>query len=171
MNKNVRYFNGNAVLAPDFETQKNNENEYEKLKKEKIEAKENIRRNSAKRKLSMINKITICFIMGIFLVHRYSVILNMQKSVNSMRNQISELSKENQNINVELAKYSSMSYVEYNAVNKLQMSKYNKNDAIYVDFSKKIINKPVQVKSSIDSKGSIITEISKFLSAWGLKIG
>ena len=46
MNKNMRYFNGNAVLVPDFEPQK--DEEYEKLKKERIAAKEKIKANNIK---------------------------------------------------------------------------------------------------------------------------
>lgn len=173
MNKDIRYFNGNAALMPDAETQKNNE--YEKLKREKIEVKENIKRNSAKRKLSMLKRIMICFAMGIFLIYRYSVILGMQKNLNIMRNQASELNKENQNLSVELVKYSSMSYIEDNAVNKLHMKRYSRNNAISIDFSQKVINEPVQVKSNTDSKENaiiiIINGVKKFLSSWGLKIG
>lgn len=169
MNKNMRYFNGNTVLIPDFEPQKNEE--YEKLRKERIAAKENIKAKNIKRKLNMIRNIVLCFAMGIFLVYRYSVIFSMQNSLNSMRNQISDLTKENQNLSVELAKYSSAAYIEDNAVNKLHMQKYNKSNAVYIDFSQKVIKEPVQVKSSENIKNGIIGKIQKILLSWGLKIG
>jgi len=124
--------NGNTVLAPNY------------MPYRESEQKRQVRKNSSNKKnihkkIIVIRNIMIAFIVGITLVGRYCIIYNLQSELNTTKQNISALNKENENLKVDLVKYNNIQYIEDVAVNKLGMVTPDRNDAIYADVSKKTI--------------------------------
>ncbi len=123
---------GNTVLAPNYVPYRESERERQ------------VKRNKAKnknfnKKVVVMRNIMIAFIVGITLVGRYCIIYNLQSELNTTKQNIVALNKENENLKVELVKYNNIQYIEEAAINKLGMVTPDRNDAIYADISKETI--------------------------------
>jgi cell division protein FtsL len=123
---------GNTVLAPNYVPYRESERERQ------------VKRNKAKnknfnKKVVVMRNIMIAFIVGITLVGRYCIIYNLQSELNTTKQNIVALNKENENLKVELVKYNNIQYIEDAAINKLGMVTPDRNDAIYADISKETI--------------------------------
>jgi len=143
---------GNTVLAPSRVPYVNRENE----KKKKIKK---INRKT-KSKALFIRNIFLAFIIGLTLIGRYSAIYNMQQQLNSVKSNINEMNKENDNLKVELVKYNNLHYIEDVATNKLHMISPNRNDAIYANISKETIISS-NTGANSDSGTSFISKMVK----------
>lgn len=157
MNKNIRYFNGNTVLKPQYNPQQ--DKEYEKLRKQKNEALKKIKNRNVDKKMYVIKSVAVCFIMGIAILWRFSTIYSMQSNLNSMRAEISTLNNENGNLKAQLLNNSSLEYIEGNAVNRLHMVSPSKTSVVYVNLSNQLLKQTD--KNNID-EGSKINFLSKF---------
>ncbi|WP_315114425.1 septum formation initiator family protein [uncultured Clostridium sp.] len=131
------YINGSTVLAP---------NSYPKVKKDTkekvtIDRKALIeeRNKRTKSKLKVIRNISLVFIVGVTIVGRYGQIYNMQRQLNTLNTKISDINKDNENLRIELVKYSNLSLIEEIATTKLKMIKPTKADIMYVDMTKDAI--------------------------------
>lgn len=133
MNKN-NLVNGNTVLAPQY--QPDWDDEYKKLKEAKTRNLLNKRDKNIRKKASVLLNIACLFIFGILLVWRYSMIYGMQQNLNKTKNNVIEVSRDNESLKVELVKFSSMAYIEDYAVNKLKMVKPEKGTAVNIDLNK-----------------------------------
>lgn len=123
---------GNTALAPNYVPYRESERERQ------------VKRNKAKnknfnKKVVVMRNIMIAFIVGITLVGRYCIIYNLQSELNTTKQNIVALNKENENLKVELVKYNNIQYIEEAAINKLGMVTPDRNDAIYADISKETI--------------------------------
>lgn len=143
---------GNTVLAPSRVPYVNRENE----KKQKIKK---INRKT-KSKALFIRNVFLAFIIGLTLIGRYSAIYNMQQQLNSVKSNINEMNKENDNLKVELVKYNNLHYIEDVATNKLHMISPNRNDAIYANISKETIIS-TSTGANSDSGTSFISKMVK----------
>lgn len=126
------YVDGNTVIAPEVHIE---EKSYKK-KERKVFRKKNP--NNSRKKLSIMRKILMVFIFGTIIIGRYSKIYNMQKQLNNINNSIVKLSKENENLKVELVKMNNIKSIEDTAIGKLKMSTPTKENMIYCDMSKEI---------------------------------
>lgn len=124
--------NGNTVLAPNHVPYR--ESEQKRQVRKNKSSKKNINK-----KIVIMRNIMIAFIVGITLIGRYCIIYNLQSELNTTRQNIVALNKENENLKVELVKYNNIQYIEDVAVNKLGMVTPDRNDAIYADISKETI--------------------------------
>lgn len=134
------YINGSTVLAP------NSYPEVKKGAKEKITTKEKTtndrkalieeKNKRLKNKLKIIRNISLVFIVGVTIVGRYGKIYSMQRELNGLNKQISDINKDNESLKVELLKYNNLSLIEEIATTKLKMVKPTKADIIYVDMTK-----------------------------------
>jgi cell division protein FtsL len=130
---NEKYvINGNTVLAPNYMPYRESE------QKGQVRKNRSNKKNINK-KIIVMRNIMIAFIVGITLVGRYCIIYNLQSELNTTKQNISALSKENENLKVELVKYNNIQYIEDVAVKKLGMVTPDRNDAIYADVSKETI--------------------------------
>ncbi len=123
---------GNTVLAPNYEP-------YRESEQKRQVRKNRSSKNNINKKIIVIRNIMIAFIVGITLVGRYCIIYNLQSELNTTKQNIAALNKENENLKVDLVKYNNIQYIEDVAVNKLGMVTPDRNDAIYADVSKKTI--------------------------------
>lgn len=142
---------GNTVLAP--RQVPNKHRDYEK--KNKNRKKRNIK---IKNKLIVMRNIILVFLIGMILVGRYCAIYNMQKQLNTINSNISELNKSNDNLKVELVKYNNLHYIEEVATTKLKMITPNRNDAIYCNISKEKI---VSTSDQSNTKSSLLSKVVK----------
>lgn len=126
------YVDGSTVIAPEVHVEEKNYHKKEKkiFKKKKT--------NKSKKKLAIIGKIVMIFIVGTIIIGRYSKIYNMQKQLNNVNNGIVKLNKENENLKVELVKINNIKSIEDTAVGKFKMLAPTKDNLIYCDLSKEI---------------------------------
>lgn len=132
VNKND-YISGNTVLAPQFDP---SEEEYEKLKRARKLSKQAEKERKLKDRVKVLLSIAFIFAIGILLIWRYSCIYSMQQNLNNIKNSITDVTRENENLNVELVTNSSMQYVENYAVSKLKMVNQDKNAAVNINLNK-----------------------------------
>ena len=127
---------GNTVLAPNYEPYRESEHERQ-VKRNK--ARNKARNKDINKKVVIMRNIMIAFIVGITLIGRYCIIYNLQSELNTTKQNIAALNKENENLKVELVKYNNIQYIEDAAINKFGMVTPDRNDAIYADISKETI--------------------------------
>lgn len=151
------FVHGNTVLVPQRETSKSNE--YEELLKAK---KRNLRLKTEKRiksRLKVIRNIALIFVIGIIMVGRYCIIYNMQTNLNSIKSEIADKNRQNENLKVELVKYSNLQYIEDKAVNSIHMIQPEKNSIIYMDLSTNNFNETDKKDGNDGKQKTIINEI------------
>lgn len=161
MNKNIRYFNGNTALAPQYNPKE--EDEYEKLRKQKNEALKKIKNRNVDSKIYIIKGVALCFVMGLAILWRFSTIYNMQSNLNVMKAEISTLNKENANLKVELVNNSSLQYIEENAVNRLHMVNPTISSVVYANLDNQLIKQTNQNNTKEGLKSSLLSKFKKFL--------
>ena len=143
---------GNTVLAPNQVPDRNRE-----IEKQQIIKKKNIKNRKIKEQAFVIRNIFIVFLVGLALIGRCCSIYNMQKQLNTIQSNISDLNKDNDNLKVELVKYNNVQYIEEVATNKLHMVTPDMNNAIYANISKGTIIPTSSSKS--DSNDSFISKV------------
>lgn len=156
VNKN-NLINGNTVLAPDYTEV---ESEYKKQKK--------VKKNSSKQKKQpplnkgkIIINILITFIIGTIVICRYSSIYNMQRSLAALKAETVSINKDNENLKVELIKYSNLQYIEDKAVKELKMVNPDKVSIVHIDLKKDNFKKTVEPNDKKESKN--VSKFIKFL--------
>lgn len=128
------YIQGSSALAPKVVIKHKKKNNSNKRKRIKVNHDKIIRN-----KLKIIRNIFCIFVVGVIIIGRYSKIYGLQREVNSINSTINKLNKENENLRVQLVKYSNIQYVEELSTNKLKMIKPDKNDLVYYDLKKQLV--------------------------------
>lgn len=128
------YIKGNTALAPELQPNEEN-NKESKVEKQKVIKKRNLR---IKNKLKILRNISITFVLGVALIGRYGKIYSLQKQLNTVNQNISSINKENENLKVELVRFSNIQYIEDVATKKLKMVRPTKGSIIYCDMNKEI---------------------------------
>lgn len=85
------------------------------------------------RKLKQLLSVFILFSFGIFLLFRYSFILEYNQTLNKMENDIKMLKSENQSLMVEIARNKDITYIDKIARNELGMKEPAKNQIVYMN--------------------------------------
>lgn len=152
MNEN-KMTNGNNAINPEYESYESAE-QYGKIKTRK-------KRKSKRNKLKVLRNIAIIFVAGVVLIARYSIIYNMQQKLSFAQTRVNELSRENENLTVDLVKYNNLQYIEDNAVKKLHMSEPEKSLAVYADLNKPIVKDEASQKNN-KKINSILDMIKQF---------
>jgi len=140
---------GNTVLAPNYEPYRESE-QRRQVKKNRINKK------NINKKIIVMRNIMIAFIVGITLVGRYCILYNLQSELNTTRQNIAALNKENENLKVDLVKYNNIQYIEDVAVNKLGMVTPDRNHAIYANISKNSIITAESKNSESNNAGAAL---------------
>ncbi|MEY8762325.1 MULTISPECIES: cell division protein FtsL [Clostridium] len=140
--------NGNAALQPQYKPYKKHDKRIHKNKNENKQKK-------IKKKLRVLLNICVFFVIGLILIYRYSIIYNMQTDLNSAENNVDNISRQNENLTVELVKYNNLKYIEDDAVNKLKMVVPNKQNAVYIDLDKPVIKTQEDEDSMKTQKGML----------------
>jgi len=72
------------------------------------------------------------------LIGRYGKIYSLQKQLNTVNQNVNSISRENENLKVELVRFSNIQYIEDVATKKLKMVRPTKQSMIYCDMNKEI---------------------------------
>lgn len=159
-NKNM--VNGSNALAPqripskDRNTQQ--QRDLEKLRKEHQRIS---REKSINKKAKVLKNIILLFVIGIALVHRYSMIYNMEKNIIDVKKQISNLNDENESLRIDLLKYNNIHSLEEEALKNLNMIPKSRINAIYINFDKN--NFKNNLKEGEEESNGIFFKIKKIL--------
>lgn len=151
---------GNTVLQPEYVPYEEKDWENEELKRRAKSKK--LKQKRLKGKIKIIRNIALTFIVGVILVGRYCIIYNIQQQLNSVSNNINELSKNNENLKVDLVKYNNIQYIEDSATNKLHMVPPDKGAAVHKDLDKEVI-KTGDKKSEKQMPENLWDKITKVL--------
>ena len=141
--------NGNTVLAPNYMPYRESEQNGQVRKN-------NSNKKNINKKIIVMRNIMIAFIVGITLVGRYCIIYNLQSELNTTKQNITALNKENENLKVDLVKYNNIQYIEDVAVNKLGMVTPDRNHAIYANISKNSIITAESKNSESNNAGAAL---------------
>ena len=141
--------NGNTVLAPNYMPYRESEQNGQVRKN-------NSNKKNINKKIIVMRNIMIAFIVGITLVGRYCILYNLQSELNTTRQNIAALNKENENLKVDLVKYNNIQYIEDVAVNKLGMVTPDRNHAIYANISKNSIITAESKNSESNNAGAAL---------------
>ncbi|MBC2580657.1 hypothetical protein [Clostridium sp. DJ247] len=152
---------GNTVLQPKYNPSIDKGIDREKEAKRKIKER-NQRQRRLKDKVKVIRNIALTFAIGLTLVGRYCYIYNMQMELNSIKSNIGETNKDNENLKVELVKYNNLQYIEETAINRLHMLPPDKSSAIYTDLHKDVIQY-TEKKSKEETQQNIWNKLKKML--------
>lgn len=148
---NSERYIGNTVLRPNYNPSKGNTDEkYKKLERAKKEAIDKQKKQRIKEKMSVLKLIALVFILGIFIMYRYSAIYKMQANLTEAKKQTADLRAQNDNLKITLAKNENVSDVESYSINNLHMEKPIAVEAIKVDLKKDNFKPKKNNSSSLD---------------------
>jgi cell division protein FtsL len=159
---NDNYVQGNTVLVPQ-RVEKTKDNRLKELEegKNKLHKKKISKRISSK--VCVIRNISLVFIVGALLIARYSAIYDMQRNLNTIKSSITETSRENENLKVELVKYNNLRFIEETATTKLHMIQPDKNAAVYVSLDKNYFSNMAEKDNKMVSQQNLIQKIKNLL--------
>lgn len=129
------YIKGNTALSPKRKQTEFDWEKYEQLKKAKKQR--NIRINEKRKKIrsGVGQVITLVFVLGFATIMRDSQVYKIQNSIADLDNKINSVVAENEALNVEILKASSLSSIKNNAENGLGMTTPKKENVIKIDLS------------------------------------
>lgn len=149
------YVYGNT--AYDYETRKKVVKEKKPLESPKPKRKK-AKKSKVKVKIKLMSAVAIIFVMAFITVGRYTTILALSSDIRSQKGEIESIKKDNQNINVELAKLNNLNAIESDAKNKYSMVKSTKDNTYYINV------KPLKSEASkVEKKESALTALQRML--------
>jgi cell division protein FtsL len=131
------YINGSTVYAPERHRESPlKKEEYEKLRKTKIQRINRIKlkKNAQKRKV-MVSIVTV-FGVGISLIWGEAQVYSSQRELTKIKKEIVDIGRQNDDLKIQLLKVSSLENIKQNAENKLHMMIPDRKNVIYADLSK-----------------------------------
>ena len=139
---------GNTVLRPEYKPSKEYiDKEYRKLDKAKREALNRQRKLRLKKKMAVLRMIAFIFIVGIFVIYRYSTLFKMEASLTKAKNEVTSLRAQNDSLRIDLSEKNNINDIESYSLNNLHMKKPTAVNAIKVDLDKNNF-KPVENKNN-----------------------
>jgi cell division protein FtsL len=145
------YINGSTVYAPERHTESPlKKEEYEKLRKTKIQRINRIKqKKNAQKRQVMVSIITV-FAMGLSLIWGEAQVYRTQRELTKVKKEITEINRLNDDLKVQLLKVSSIENIKQSAENKLHMIIPDRKNVIYADLSKDNFNR--ETKDGSESK-------------------
>jgi cell division protein FtsL len=139
---NYEYINGSTVFAPErMAPSPLKKEEYEKLRRAKIERTNRLREQKNAKKRKVMTSIITVFIVGLGLIWGEAQVYATQQQLTKLKRQIVDMNRQNDDLKVQLLKVSSLEHVKQSAEDKLQMINPDKKYVIYMDLNKDNFNK------------------------------
>lgn len=105
--------------------------ENERIKNEKLKT---VKRKSAvKRKIKLMSAAIVMFVLGTLIVGRYALIMDLNNQSINLRTEISENQKVNDDLKLQLMKYSDITRLEKYATEEIKMVRPGINNIIHVN--------------------------------------
>lgn len=159
---NENYIQGNTVLVPQ-RVEKTKDNRLKELEEGRSELHKKKTNKRISSKVCVIRNIALVFIVGALLIARYSIIYDMQRNLNAIKSDITETSRENESLKVELVKYNNLRFIEETATAKLHMIQPDKNAAVYVSLDKNYFPNVAEKDDKLVSQQNLIQKIKNLL--------
>lgn len=168
-NKNM-YVNGSSALnVNSLPNEKNRKyKELDDFKREHLKRKKEKKEQRFLR-MRVYASIALTFTMGYSVVHRYSSINKLEKTIIETKAQINNVNAVNEDLKIELLKYKNISSIEEYAVNDLNMECPTSETRVFADLSKdNFIDVP---KDDLNVKKSFIDKIKSIFISGGIQSG
>ncbi len=129
------YINGSIVAAPKEENRRKLEEEKRKREEEERKRRKRLHEISKYNRKCATQIILISLVLGIITVALSSNNYSMQKKLHAINSQIDNVTEINEDLQIQLLKYSSLQDIENNAI-ELGMRIATKEDIVTLDLSK-----------------------------------
>lgn len=137
VNKDTRYVEGSTVLAPGrVEKAPLRKEEYEQLRKAQVERTNRLKHKKNLKKRKVLKTIAIVFIFGFVLTWNEGRLYTKQQQLGQIKHQINELNRDNEDLHIKLVELNGLESIKKLADEKLGMKIPEKDNIVYVDFSK-----------------------------------
>lgn len=107
----------------------------EQIRKRKSDKKKLFRKQKQSDRKYMFTVVVVILGLGCITIAGDSKVYKMQKTVTALENEISKTKENNEALRVKVLKYSSLSNIEENASNNLEMHVPHSEDVVKIDFS------------------------------------
>jgi cell division protein FtsL len=135
-NKNM-YVSGSTAYAPERNTENPiTREEYEKLRRAKIERSNRAKQKKNAKKRGTIVTIAGVFIIGFGVIWSEAQVYGIQNQLSSIKKEIVEVNKLNEDLRLQLVKVSSINNIKTIAEDKLHMSTPSRTNVMFADLSK-----------------------------------
>lgn len=133
--KEYDYIKGNTALNPKRNVKEKENKKYDELKRSKKNHKRRIQEQKRKTRATMFQISLFILVMGVITIARDSQVFTMQKELTSINNEIKEYQAENEALEVDLLKSSSLDNIKDTAESELKMTIAKKENIAAVDLS------------------------------------
>lgn len=133
----MQYVKGSTALAPEKQ-QKGpvRKEDYDVLKKSQIERANRLKHKKNINKRKVLKAIAVIFAAGIALMFNEGRLYDKQQKLSKINKQINEINKQNEDTRIQLVRLNSLSNIKSTADNTLKMVIPQREEVVYVDFSK-----------------------------------
>lgn len=137
MGKGNEYVKGSTVFAPEVgRPNPLSKEEYEKLRKAKVERLNRVRQKKNAKKRKVMLTILLVFFTGIGLIWGQARVYSTQRELSRINKEIHDVQQANEALKVELVKVSGIEKVKSTAEKNLHMINPDRKQFLYVDLSK-----------------------------------
>lgn len=159
-------------IEPEYSPKKNNkgkkkvQNQNEEIKKEiRQKAKENIKLKNKIRikRRKLVVGIMFTFTILLAISYRNSLINESFAKVKSLKNELSTIEKENEQLQVSIESSYNIKNIEQVAQNQLGMQRLSQDQKVYINLPKKNYVEPASEEIKIDEETNILKKIIKFI--------
>ncbi|MEG2353549.1 MAG: hypothetical protein RSB70_02780 [Clostridium sp.] len=134
-----KVINGSNVMSTVAEPQR------ERVVKEKVKQKVRVlRQRELKKKFKVISSIGVCFVIGVFLIGRYTTIYKNQNVIRNLKSEIETLKYNNDDLRVRLFKFEDINKVSQEAREEFKMITPGVNSMVYSDLTKNNFDNKVE---------------------------
>ena len=143
----------NALKQSAIEVQR--ENEYEKLREQRVRSKQKAKKNLVRLRLSILLSIGMVLFTGILLVFRYSMIYSLQDQYFDAKDELGVVERYNEKLKIDLLKVAEEKDVLNTAKESHNMVLPQKGTAIVLEGNEKTFAEPTKV----DEKENLFDKI------------
>lgn len=133
---NEKSINGSTVSVPNEEQDRKISKEYRELKRVKKERNKRNKERQWQVKKGTLKIIALLFICGFSVVYSYGNTFTKQKTLLDLKKEVRKVNEANDNLKVELLKFSNFEYVKSSAEQKLGMVAPDRKNALSLDLNK-----------------------------------
>ncbi|OPJ63242.1 hypothetical protein [Clostridium oryzae] len=162
MDKSSYYINGSTIESPNTYEEIPSKQEYEKLKKSKIEKNNRQKHKKNLQKRKTIIAVTAVFALGLLLMYNQSKVYSKQMKLTELKRNISELRLTHEDTQMKLYKLSNIETIRKNAQNKVGMVSMKKTKNVYVNFSKNYF-KPRTSEAKMSKTKELLIKLKNLL--------
>lgn len=133
--KEYDYIKGNTALNPKRKSTERDRKKYEELKRSKKNRERRIQEQKKKNRAAMLQIAIFILVMGIVTIARDSQVFTSQKELSAINSEIKLYESDNEALQVDLLKFSSLDNIKNTAEEQLNMSLATRDNIVPIDLS------------------------------------